>query len=226
MQPYFFPYIGYYQLMHAVEKFVVLDDVDYIKGGWINRNIIPIGGKPHWLTLPLVSPSPNRQINQTNIADDNGWRKKMLRTIHENYSKKIDATDLLNLIDEIIAKAEGNLAEYITKTIKEISSLFRIGTEILKASQDFPKKNIGGEERVINICQKLNAEIYINLPGVKSIYNRNKFVDSGIQLVFLDPDIEKINLISGTNSIYVSIIDLMMRNNLDSIRESLDKYNL
>ena len=78
MQPYFAPYIGYFQLIAAVDVFVVLDDVNYIKGGWINRNKVLCHGKPTWLTVPLQGASPNKKIFELEIAPDNGWKKKML----------------------------------------------------------------------------------------------------------------------------------------------------
>ncbi len=87
MQPYFFPYIGYFQLINSVDKFVILDDVNYIKKGWINRNYILVNSKPCLFTIPLVKPSQNKLINETEIAFESNWKKKFLKTIETGYAK-------------------------------------------------------------------------------------------------------------------------------------------
>lgn len=227
MQPYFLPYIGYYQLMHAVDKFVILDDVHYIKGGWVNRNIIPISAKANWMTLPLVSPSPNRAINETLIADDNGWKKKMIRMVNQSYAKHARCGDSKALFNEIIQEASGNLAEFLTKTLIKVSSFLHLTSEILVANRVETMEGMRGQDRVIGICKKLNAKTYINLPGGKNLYDEKVFAQSGIELLFLNPSVHAIKLKSGLNdSIYVSILDLIMHNDLNQIQDSLSQYEL
>src|SRR4051812_7809722 len=87
MQPYFVPYLGYFQLLAAVDKIVLLDDVNFINGGWINRNRIRVNGQPHWLTLPLAQASQNRLINEINIVDDPAWKRKAVRTLELTYQE-------------------------------------------------------------------------------------------------------------------------------------------
>ena len=87
MQPYFLPYIGYWQLLNAVDKYVIYDDVNYIKGGWINRNRILINKEPKYFNVKLNGASPNKLINEVEVSNDNIWQKKLLKTIEENYKK-------------------------------------------------------------------------------------------------------------------------------------------
>jgi hypothetical protein len=227
MQPYFFPYIGYYQLMHAVDKFVILDDVYYIKGGWVNRNIIPICEKAHWVTIPLQTPSQNRLINETLIAGDNGWKRKMIAMVDKNYSKGSNSKKGKTIFQETIKHAGGNLAEFLTDSLKKVCSFLQLKHEIILASEILRKENLVGEDRIIGICKTLKASSYINLPGGRKLYHENAFADSNIELRFLNPSIHAIKLKSGlNNSIYVSILDLIMNNDLDQIQDSLSQYSL
>ena len=86
MQPYFLPYIGYWNLIQAVDKFIIPDDVNFIKGGWINRNKIIVGGRPFWVSIPLVGVSQNKLIYDLDILADNGWRERVRKTVQETYS--------------------------------------------------------------------------------------------------------------------------------------------
>jgi hypothetical protein len=227
MQPYFFPYIGYYQLIHAVDKFVILDDVYYIKGGWVNRNIIPICAKAHWVTVPLQTASQNRLINETLIAGDNGWKRKMNRMVDKNYSKGCNSTNGKSIFQETIEHAGGNLAEFLTDTLKKVCSFLQLKHEFIVASEILRKENLVGEDRIIAICKTLRASSYINLPGGRKLYHENAFAHYNIELRFLNPSIHAIKLKSGLNdSIYVSILDLIMHNDLNQIQDSLSQYTL
>ena len=87
MQPYFFPYLGYWQLMNIVDKFVIYDDVNYIKRGWINRNRILVEGKPFYIHVPVMKASQNKIINEMEVFVDSSLRKKELKTIELAYKK-------------------------------------------------------------------------------------------------------------------------------------------
>ena len=87
MQPYLFPYIGYFQLINAVDTFVVYDDVNYIKKGWINRNSILVNEKPFLFTVDLKEVSQNKLINEITIDENSNWKKNILRTIELSYKK-------------------------------------------------------------------------------------------------------------------------------------------
>jgi len=189
MQPYFAPYIGYFQLIAAVDVFVVLDDVSYIKGGWINRNKVLCNGKPTWLTLPLQGASPNKKISELEIAPDNGWKKKMLTLFKQSYSTAPRGEVTLATLQNCLASGEGKLSGFIVEGMKEICNQLCIRTEIIPTSTGFQTEGLRGTDRVLKVCKKLGAKDYINAPGGRSLYSGRDFADHGINLGFLNPAI-------------------------------------
>src|SRR5712671_2604438 len=117
MQPYFLPYIGYFQLMSAVDKVVLLDDVNFINGGWINRNRIVVNGERYWLTLPLSKASQNSLINEIKIVDDPVWKRKTMRTVELNYRGAPYAPQVLPLFSEMLAEARGSLSAFLYRQL-------------------------------------------------------------------------------------------------------------
>ena len=227
MQPYFLPYIGYYQLVAAVDRFVILDDVNYIKQGWINRNTLVLDGRPHWMTVPLRSASPNDLIRTLEIAPDNGWKKKLKRTVEQAYTKAPAADEMTHMFHEMIDRAGGNLSDFLRWTIGEICQRLGIETRILPNSGVCAKGESKGQARIIQICKELGANTYINLPGGRNLYRSEDFKSEGISLLFIEPDIPTGQIRSGLDeSLHVSILDLLMRNPLETIRSALPRIEL
>jgi hypothetical protein len=225
MQPYFFPYIGYFQLIKSVDKFIILDDVNFIKGGWINRNIIADKNISQWLTIPLDGASPNKLINEIDIVQNEFWKSKMIKTIKQIYGKNHNNGFDLSIIINFIEQANGNLSKYLSKTIGDLCNILNIKTDIINIT-DFPKSyELNAQERIISICKKTEASVYVNLPGGKKLYDTLRFQSDNIELRFIEPKVP-VGLISSglNNSIKVSIIDLILRNSSESIAEALDSY--
>src|ERR1041384_2809372 len=109
MQPYFFPYAGYFQLLHAADCFVFFDDVNFIKKGWINRNNILYQGKIHPFTIPLAKVSQNKRINETEISDYAGWKAGFKKLLHESYRKAPQFAEVNALVENILDKKEYTL---------------------------------------------------------------------------------------------------------------------
>lgn len=218
MQPYFLPYIGYYQLVAAVDKFVILDDVNYIKQGWINRNTLVLDGRAHWMTVPLSSASPNDLISALEIAPDNGWKKKLKRTVEQSYRKTPMAAGMTRMFHEMIDSADGNLSDFLRRTLAETCRSLGMETQIIPTSGIYAKGEAKGQARVIQICKELGATTYINLPGGRNLYRRENFKSEGITLLFIEPDIPAGQIRSGLDeSLHVSILDLLMRNPIESL---------
>ena len=186
MQPYFLPYIGYWQLIHSVDKFVILDDVQYITKGWINRNKIIVKGKEQWVTIPLKDANRNRMINEIEICDKTEWLPKIKRSITYNFSKSIFFEDIVKLLNGILDYEENNLSKFLIKSISSICEYLGIRTELLVSSSFSPRKESSGQARIIEICKKLRADSYINLPGGKNLYSFDCFESQSINLKFLD----------------------------------------
>lgn len=131
MQPYFLPYIGYFQLIKAVDKFVVYDDVNFIKRGWINRNNILVNGKAQLFTISLNRASQNRLINEIEIGDD---FQNFLRTIEMAYKKRLISMRFMNCYNILLFNPDRNVANFIANSLQEISCYLQLNTEFLMSS--------------------------------------------------------------------------------------------
>lgn len=226
MQPYFLPYIGYWQLINAVDKYVIYDDVNFIKRGWINRNRILINKEPNLFNIQMVGASQNKLINQIEVSQDDIWRKKLLMTIEKNYSKAPYYRIVYPIIEEIINYNENNLSRYIEYSIRRICKYLNINTDIIISSSINKKNELKGQDKIINICESLGATEYYNAIGGQELYSYNNFQDRGIKLKFLQTDkivYKQYNCDFVSN---LSILDVMMFNSVEEINVMLNKYKL
>lgn len=224
MQPYFMPYIGYFQLMKAVDKYVVYDDVNYIKGGWVNRNHILINGEKKMFTVTLRKASPNKFFNEIVIGDD---FKKLMKTLRLNYSRTINFDQTMVLMERIISFPNKQLAVFIANSFREILSYLSVETEILMSSE-IPKDNsLRGKDKIIQICEILGADTYYNAVGGKNLYDQEEFREHGITLNFVDSlpqvysQLHTREFVSG-----LSMVDVLMNNTKDEVNRLLDSFQL
>ncbi len=227
MQPYFFPYPGYWQLLAAVDTFVILDDVNFINRGWINRNRIAINGEPSWLTVPLQGASQNKLICDIEIALDDGWKKRMLRTLTTAYAKAPYSADVLALFEHWLAHADGNLSAALHRSIMQVAESLDIKTAIIPSSRIYPKGELKGQERILDICRREGAAVYVNPPGGKELYDAATFREAGIELRFLQPDLHQDELRSGaSDGSVLSILDSMMHNPAEKLTGAVKRFDL
>ena len=227
MQPYFLPYLGYFQLMSAVDKIALLDDANFINGGWVNRNRIAVQGEPHWLTLPLAKASQNRLINEIEIVDDPVWKRKTLRTLELSYQGAPFADQILPLLSELLQEARGSLSAFLFYQLRRLGDYIGIPTEIEQTSAKYPKEGLTGQRRILDICVREGASTYVNLPGGRSLYDAKVFASTGIELLFLDPNFPAITLRhSGQEGPCLSILDLLMFNSVSAIRAATEMFRL
>ena len=224
MQPYFMPYIGYFQLMKAVDKYVVYDDVNYIKGGWANRNYILINGEKEMFTVTLQKASPNKLFNEIVIGDD---FKKLMKTLQMNYSRAINFDQTMVLMERIISFPNKQLAVFIANSFREILSYLSVETEILMSSE-IPKDNsLRGKDKIIQICEILGADTYYNAVGGKNLYDQEEFREHGITLNFVDSlpqvysQLHTREFVSG-----LAMIDVLMNNTKDKVNSLLESYQI
>lgn len=223
MQPYFFPYIGYFQLIKVVDKFVIYDDVNFIKRGWINRNRILSNHNGLLITLKIEKSSTSRLINEHMIFQDN---KNLTETIRRAYSKSTNFVEAFSLIRKIFENSERNLSSFLEFSINEICNYLEIDTEIVVSSKLRKNNNLRGEEKIVEICKVLNANMYINPIGGKDLYSRERFKREGIDLCFLKTKDFKYKQYKEEFIPSLSIIDLMMFNSKDKISKFLDHFEL
>ena len=190
MQPYFFPYLGYFQLMAAVDAFVIFDDVNFINRGWINRNRINLNGAAHLVTIPLQQASQNRLICEIAVSADGVWRTRLLRTIHQAYARASQFRRVFPLIESIVTHPSQNLAEYLRHSLVTLRDHLGLETAIVDTSRQYDNAQFKGETRIIDICRREQATRYVNAIGGMSLYDRDTFHASGIELSFLASQIE------------------------------------
>ncbi len=225
MQPYFFPYIGYFQLINAVDKFVFLDDVNFINRGWINRNRILVNGQPHTFTVSLKDASQNKLINETGIADD-GSGNKILKTVEHAYKKAPHFEAVYDVLKPIFFSAVNDIATLAKKSIHAVCAFLNIDTTIIESSSAFNNKNLHGEERIIDINKQLQATDYINAIGGAELYSKENFVNNGINLHLLKTAQITYSQFNNEFVSYLSIIDTLMFNSIDEIKLLLNEYSL
>jgi hypothetical protein len=212
MQPYFFPYIGYFQLMQEADVFIFHDDVQYIKGGWVNRNRILKGGEPAWLTFPVTKDSHRLSINQRFYESS---RKTVLHLQNQTlgaYSRAPAFNNVFPLLEEMFSCGERNVAEFNRVTLEALASLVGIKC-LFKVSSRVPKADeLRGRDRVIDLCRALGATTYINPIGGLELYKQRDFENYGIDLVFLKARITEYNQFGAPHVPFLSIIDVLMFN--------------
>lgn len=183
MQPYFMPYIGYYQLINEVDKFIFYDDVNFIKGGWINRNYININGHSKMFTIPIKNISSFKKINETYVDWDSREMKKLIRTFDLNFKKDSTAK---KIIDQIVMHKPKTISEMSVMSIKLSCDYLNI-KPIFKLSSDLGITKTNNKiENLINICNHENCQEYINPEGGQNLYTKEEFKKYGIKLNFIE----------------------------------------
>ena len=224
MQPYFLPYIGYFQLIKAVDKYVIADDVNYIRQGWINRNYILVNGKPFMFHLGLIAASPNKWINEISVADN---QSKLLRTIEFNYKKTPFFNDVFPIMESIIQYEDKNLARYVGNSIIKIADYLEIETEFLyEGDVKECDRTLKLQERLISDCVLFGATKYINAIGGMDLYDKNEFKKAGVELLFLKSKPIKYKQFYHPFVPNLSILDVLMFNSIEQTNELLEQYEL
>jgi hypothetical protein len=228
MQPYFFPYIGYFQLIAAVDKFIIYDDVNYIKQGWINSNNILLNKKPFTFTIPLKKASSFKKINETEINPElfKNWRDKFLKTLYLAYNSSPNFLIVSSMIENLLLKDYTYINELNTAAIIDVCALCKIETKIVQTSCVYSNGNLKSQARVLDICKQEKATSYINPTGGMMLYDKDVFKAEKIKLQFLNSlDINY----KQKNDEFVrnlSIIDLLMYEDHNQINSLLNQYKL
>ena len=227
MQPYFFPYLGYFQLAHACDTFVFYDDVNYIKNGWINRNRLLLEGKPHYFTVPLAGASPFAPIDETRFdAGDARWKRKMLETFRVAYRRAPHRDAALALLEGALALDTDRIADLARHSVKSVLASLGIERAIRETSRTYGNGALSGQARVIDLCRREAASVYINPPGGRDLYDDASFRQAGVELRFLRGRLPPYP--QGTAAFVpgLSILDVIAWCATDEVRTMLAAYDL
>ncbi len=229
MQPYFFPYIGYFQLISAVDIFVFYDDVNFIKQGWVNRNRILVNNSDYLFTIPIKGVSSYKKINETEIAEReySKWVKKFIKSLKITYSKAPYFLTIIKIIENTLNQEINLLSDLAIFSIKNICDYLNISCTFQTSSKKFSETQyLAKADRLIKICNKLESSEYINPIGGKKLYTKEYFSMNGIKLNFLKTN-DIIYKQFGNGFIpNLSIIDVLMFNSKERVKEFLNEYEL
>lgn len=227
MQPYLFPYFGYFQLIAAADAFVLGDDLQYIKSGWVNRNNILVGGEPRLLTFPLKRDSFELAINQRQTSDNFPDEvQRLLNVIRSSYSKAPCFAQVMPLLEAMIRNPERNLARYIEHTLKELCAYLGIHTPIFRASDLQLTEPLDKQDRVIRTAKQFGAQRCINPMGGSALYDHQYFAEHGLELKFFSMDAITYRQFKGPFVANLSIIDVLMFNSVAELQALLPRYSL
>jgi hypothetical protein len=223
MQPYFLPYIGYWQLVNAVDKFVIYDDVNYINRGWINRNNILLNKQQFLFSLPLSGASQNKLINEISICEN---QDKLIKTFENTYKKAPYFNKSIQIVKRIFEHDDKNLSKFIGNSIVQIANYLGINTDFIYSSEIEKHLFLKKQERIIDLCKKLDATDYINTIGGTELYNKSDFNANNVELHFLQSQPIEYKQFDNQFVPNLSILDIMMFNPVDEINKMLLRYEL
>lgn len=225
MQPYFFPYIGYFQLIAAADKFVIYDNIKFTKKGWINRNRILLNGSDTIFSLPIKKDSDFLDIYERKLADDFD-PKKLLNKFKGSYKNAPYFKPTFLLLEEVMFYEDKNLFNFLKFSLIKICSHLEIGTEFLVSSQIGIDHLLKGQNKVIALCKKMDADIYINAIGGLELYQKTVFFDNDIDLKFIKSSPIEYRQFEHPFISSLSIIDVLMFNPIARVKDLLDRYTL
>ena len=223
MQPYFMPYIGYWQLMAAVDTYVVYDDVNYIKGGWVARNNILLNGQKHMFTITLNGASPNKLFNEITIKDD---FKKFSRLIESAYRKAPYHAEVSTLLEKIYNYENKSLGAFMMNSFQVVLDYLGIDTKLILSSTIAKDNSLRGKDKVKHICHLLGADTYYNAIGGQELYDKNDFKADGIDLYFVQTNLTPYVQLSNEFAPGLSMIDVLMCNGKEGTKKLLNEYTL
>lgn len=227
MQPYLFPYIGYFQLIKSVDAFVFYDDVNFIKKGWIHRNRILVDGKVHLITFPCIGISQNKYIKDIRVDTKDKTYGKILKTIFLNYRNAPNFEQVFPLIEAVLTTEYDSIALMSIESVKVVSEFIGLDVNFYISSIDFAEsKGMDRADRLIDITKKLNGNKYINVYGGKDLYEKDYFLKNDIELNFLKHELNTYKQFKEPFCEGLSIIDVLMFNDVTKIREELLNYTL
>lgn len=237
MQPYFFPYLGYFQLIKAVDKFILYERVQYIRKGWVNRNrIIELNKGDIFIGVPIKKKETNPYIFETEIDNSSLWGKKIINLLFYNYKKSPFFEEIYPFFENIFNQHYDKICKMNIETIKAVVNLLGIETQLVESCQDYLfieedlKKNTYSldvkTQRVVSICKYENADIYVNAIGGMELYKKEDFIQNDIDMFLLKTKDYTYHQHLQNFIPHLSIIDVLFNNGISRTKELLNHYEL
>ena len=227
MQPYFFPYLGYFQLVQAVDHFVFYDDVMFIKKGWINRNRILMQGNEFLFTIPLEKQSQNKTIRESTVSWGKEFPNKFMNQLDSAYKKAPNYAEVRGLVEQVLNRKFESLADLASESVQATWAYLGLEKKFYQSSQLSVSEDLGRAERLIEITKSLGESSYINAVNGQELYEKGFFKENGIDLHFLKPNLNP--YLQGNTKEFVnglSMIDVLMWNNQEEVVQWLGDSQL
>ena len=228
MQPYVFPYLGYFQLMRAVDRFIFFDDVHFIRRGWIHRNTLLVNGQPLRFSIPLAGASQHKLINETELhtVEYDAWQGKFLKTLRQSYGAAPQFASVFSLVEEVLSGPSTTIAALAIASLRAVARYLQLSTSLVVSSSLAYPRTEKGQGKILAIGEQQGASAYINLPGGAALYEPKAFAERNIRLQFIQPQPITYNQFNPPFVPNLSIIDVMMFNDLPRINHLLQQYAL
>ena len=227
MQPYLFPYIGYFQLMHAADKLLLLDDVAWINKGWINRNRILVQGQPQYLTFPVAGASQNKSIRELDLLTPTTWKNTLEKTLLMAYKKAPQFERFFPVLQTMLHAEITHLSTYIFHSLQVLCQYMQLPVQLIASTGAYPHEALKGQDRILDLCRQEQAAVYINPPGGAGLYDAERFRQQGVQLSFLQPLLTPYAQRGSANFVpALSIIDVLMHCDAAEVNHQLKQYQL
>lgn len=230
MQPYFFPYIGYYALINAVDLFVFYTDVQHIRRGWVNRNrILNRGSAAGWeyINVPVKKTSRESEIREIEIFNEEEWGDKLKKTLTLRYSRAPYFRQVKNLLFDVIDNgSREKLCQFNTYSLTQVCDYLDIHTKFIDSSTLCYNRELNAQGKLIDITKLLNGDTYVNPIGGTELYSGEEFLKSGVNILFLKMREFTYNQGHGEFVPNLSIIDVLMWNSKEEIKQQLNNYTL
>lgn len=226
MQPYVFPYLGYFQLIAAVDKFILLDNVHYINKGWINRNRLLLNNNITPFVISLKKASQNKLIRDLEISYETTWQPKLLKTIEAAYVKAPYFDMIFPMVRQVLTANETHIAGLAYTSLLRVLEYLTIHTEIKASSSGYANEHLRAQNKILDICRQEQADEYVNPIGGAALYERALFNQHGVRLILLDPVLSAYQHFSAIHVPGLSILDVLMHNSPEQINQMLQQYRL
>jgi len=221
MQPYFLPYLGYFQLIASVDTFIIYDNIKYTKKGWINRNRMLLNGTDVMFSLPLKKDSDSLDIVNRELASEFD-QKNLLNQFKGAYGRAPFFSDTFQLLERIFDCDDKNLFHYLHHSLSELCQYLDIPTEIRISSDISIDHELKAQDKVLALCQAANAHTYINAIGGMELYSKTEFMTHGIDLKFINSKTFVYSQYDAPFIPWLSIVDVLMFNSLDKVRSVIN----
>jgi hypothetical protein len=228
MQPYVFPYVGYFHLIEATDRMVFFDDVAFRKRSWINRNRILLEGRDHLFTVPVSGASQNKLILDVQLAVDAGWRRKFMLTLRHAYGDAPHFGPVADLVETVLSGSHESAADLAIASIDGVYDLIGLPWEHVRSSACSPQtRGLDGPSRLIQIARDQGAEEYVNAVGGRNLYDADEFRAGGLELGFVESLPIEYDQLGGHPFVPgLSIIDLLMFNDVADVRHALTQFRV